>query len=352
MTRADWDRDRRRARERDRWDRRDRRRQWAEPEPDRSGWTDATASDGLPPAAPYPSRLPDQREYRSRGHGMAGPWGGSWDPWRRDRGHDGLILLPVRVAFMVIRIVFGVLFGHAAPAVLDAWRRRSEQRGLTPRRNADPVLAFERRQRRAWRRWWVRAAGTAVLAVGFTQVDGVVAHVAVGALALGCGAGAAVAGWRAWRLSRATPPTPPPAPVPLPPRGSPARSAMERLAEREKVLADLFGHLGGGADSARAVAADAAATLRVHASRVTSVDQARRGAPADSRASLDAALGSLQRQLDAGVAGYDALVVAAADALSASASLEAGDKVLAARLQDATDELAGLAAGLRDVTTR
>jgi hypothetical protein len=127
---------------------------------------------------------------------------------------------------------------------------------------------------------------------------------------------------------------------------------MDRLAEREKVLADLFGHLGAGADSACAVAADAAAALRVHAARVTSVDQARRGAPPDSRASLDTAVAGLRGQLDAGVAGYDALVVAAADALSASASVEAGDKVLAARLQDATDELAGLAAGLRDVTAR
>jgi hypothetical protein len=59
----------------------------------------------------------------------------------------------------------------------------------------------------------------------------------------------------------------------------------------------------------------------------------------------------LLRRLDDGVAGYDALVVAAADAVSASATFQAGEPVLAARLQDATDALAGLAAGLRDVST-
>jgi hypothetical protein len=359
MTR-DWDRYRRREHERwERFERRNRRR--AEPaEPDRSVWSDATASDSLPPEAPYPSRLSGHHGHhgylpRPRGRHQPGPWGGSWDPWHGQRGRhggEGLILLPLRLAFMIIRVVFGVLLGHGVPLARQGWRRYSEQRALSAARNVDPVAAFERRQRRAWRRVWARAAGAVVFVIGFTQVNGLAAHLGVGALAVGCAASAVVASWTAWRLSRATPPTPPPAPVPLPARGSPARPAMERLAERETVLADLFGHLGAGADSARAVAADAAAALRVHAARVTSVDRARRGAPADSRASLDTALATLRGQLDAGVAGYDALVVAAADALSASASVEAGDKVLTARLQDATDELAGLAAGLREVTAR
>jgi hypothetical protein len=98
------------------------------------------------------------------------------------------------------------------------------------------------------------------------------------------------------------------------------------------------------------VAADAAAGLRRHADRVTAVHRARVGAPPASRPGLDAALGVLLRQLDDGVSGYEALVVAAADAVSASATFQAGDPVLASRLTDATDALAGLAAGMRDVT--
>jgi hypothetical protein len=352
----DWDRYRRREQERwERFERRGRRRLGlpGEAGPDGSVWSEATASDSPPPEPPHPSQLPGAPRPRDRA-AYPGPWHGPGDPWRRHRGraagHEDLILLPVRIAFMIIRVVFRVVFGHGVPLARDGWRRYSEQRALSARRNVDPVAAFERTQRRAWRGFWTRAAGTVLFVIGFTQVDGLTAHVATGALAVGCGISAVGSGWRAWRLSRATPPAPPPAPVPLPPKGSPARPAMERLAERETVLADLFGHLGAGADSARAVAADAAAALRVHAARVTSVDRARRGAPPDARASLDTALASLRGQLDAGVAGYDALVVAAADALSASASVAAGDKVLSARLQDATDELAGLAAGLREVT--
>jgi hypothetical protein len=81
------------------------------------------------------------------------------------------------------------------------------------------------------------------------------------------------------------------------------------------------------------------------------VDRARSGAPPAARAGLDAALGVLVQQLDDGVAGYDALVVAAADAVSATATFKAGDPVLASRLTGATDALAGLAAGLREVTS-
>jgi hypothetical protein len=42
--------------------------------------------------------------------------------------------------------------------------------------------------------------------------------------------------------------------------------------------------------------------------------------------------------------------VAAADAVSASATLSVADPVLAQRLADATDALAGLARGLREVS--
>ena len=134
-----------------------------------------------------------------------------------------------------------------------------------------------------------------------------------------------------------------------PPRGCPARRPLDRLAERERALAGLLGHLGAAGDEPREVAADAAATLRELGARTTAVDRARRGAPPASAAGLDAAVAVLMRQLEAGVAAYDALVVAAADAVAASATLQAGDPVLLLRLTEATDSLAGLAQGLREV---
>ena len=56
-------------------------------------------------------------------------------------------------------------------------------------------------------------------------------------------------------------------------------------------------------------------------------------------AGLDAAVAVLVERLDAGVAAYAALVVAAADAVAASATLQAGDPVLLLRLTEATDSL-------------
>ncbi|HVQ91274.1 MAG TPA: hypothetical protein VMU51_09560 [Mycobacteriales bacterium] len=162
------------------------------------------------------------------------------------------------------------------------------------------------------------------------------------------GAEAALAGRKLRKLRRV--PEPLSAAGVLPPRGSAARPAMERLAERERVLAGLAVHLGPSAASTCAAATDAAGALYAHAARVTAIDQARRGARGPARHELDKALTGLLRQLDEGVARYDELVLAAAAAVSASASFQAGDQVLAARLVDATDALAGLAAGLRHVT--
>jgi hypothetical protein len=216
----------------------------------------------------------------------------------------------------------------------------------------DPARRFARRKRRARRALLLMALVTAGLAWITAQVaadrPGLQASQVFWAA---CTAIAAVqtagTGYRFWRLARTTPPLPAPQPLP---RDAAAYPAMRRLDEREQVLADLLSHVGAAADDTRGVAADAAAALRRHAGRVTAVDRARAGAPPASRPGLDSALAVLVKQLDDGVAGYEALVLAAAGAVSASASFQAGDPVLAARLGDATDRLAGLAAGLRDVT--
>jgi hypothetical protein len=305
----------------------------------RSGWWEHPGWGHSGRSGRARSRWQDPRPERAGQAGPA-PWGGSmmWIPW------------PVRLALGILR---GVVLTLASIVSVVAPAAGRGIRQLTERRR-DPVRVFERRKRLARLVVLVRG-GAALAAAGIAALVGsdsglqageIVWYSAAGVL----GVATVPAAVRAWRLSRLAPPALPPAPVPLPPRGTPARPAMERLDERERVLADLFTHLGAGADSARTVAADAAAGLRRHAARITTVDQARRGAPPESRAALDIAVGTLTGQLDAGVAGYENLVVAAADALSASASFQAGDPVLAARLQDATDDLAGLAAGLRDVT--
>lgn len=220
----------------------------------------------------------------------------------------------------------------------------------------DPVRRHERRKRWTRRSLIARSVATLGLAWVTMHVDPA-PGIELGELFWGTttvlvGAGAVGAGQRLWRLERTAPPVAPLRPAPLPPAGSAARGALQRLAERERVLGDLLLHLGPAAEDPRLVAADAAAALRLHGARIASVEAARRGAPAESRPGLDAAVAVLVRQLDGGVAGYDALVVAAADAVSASATLSVsvGDSVLAQRLTDATDALAGLARGLREIS--
>ncbi len=151
--------------------------------------------------------------------------------------------------------------------------------------------------------------------------------------------GAALAAMELRRLRRLPPP--PPKPV-RPPRDSPARAPLDRLAERERALHDLLSHLGDAADEPRRVATDAARGLRELGVRLTAVDRARRATPGTE---LDAAVAALAARLHDGVEGYAALVVAAADAVAADTGLRAPDL----RLQEATDALAGFAAGLRDL---
>jgi hypothetical protein len=234
-------------------------------------------------------------------------------------------------------------------AALPAFARRCRQ-ALAGRR--DPARRFARAKRRARRALTGYALLTVMLAWLTWNAAGHSAgaqlpEVLFGGLAVIAAVKTAGAGARVWQLAHTEPPRPAPAPLP---RNSPAYPAMRRLADRERVLADLVSHLGDAAADTRAVAADAAAGLRALADRITAVDRARDGAPRASRPGLDAALAVLLQRLDDGVISYEALVVAAADAVSASATFQAGDPVLAARLTDATDALAGLAAGLRDVT--
>jgi hypothetical protein len=205
----------------------------------------------------------------------------------------------------------------------------------------DPARKHAKRIRRARRK--VRTQAT--VAAGFAGLTGVavaasapeVAEVGLGAGAVLVGVAAARAGRRLATLHRQAPPPPRAA---RPPKDSPARVPLDRLAAQEQTLHTLLGHLGEAAAEPRRVAATAAAGLRDLGARLTAVHRAHRVA-----GGLHDAVAALRRQLDTGIAAYDALVVAAADAVAADAGL----RTAAPSLQEATDALEGLAAGLRAV---
>jgi hypothetical protein len=151
-----------------------------------------------------------------------------------------------------------------------------------------------------------------------------------------------------WHLQRTPMPAPPPT---LPPTGSAARTPMETLAARERTLGELLILLGPAAGDTAAEARAAATVLRGCADRVVTLEAARRDAPPDAAGDLDQATGAAADELIGGVRAYERLVSAAAKAVSASA----GDPAAAltdTRLREAADALAGLAAGLREISAR
>jgi hypothetical protein len=113
-------------------------------------------------------------------------------------------------------------------------------------------------------------------------------------------------------------------------------------------------------------AADAAeAGLRRQAQDLTGVLRARRSAPPEATAQLDATAALLHRQIHDGVDGFGDLVSAASEAVAASRALaEHGGVgvaglptrqlspgvVVSGELQGPTDQLRALAAGMRELT--
>lgn len=213
----------------------------------------------------------------------------------------------------------------------------------------DPVARLLRRRRRA--RWGLGLRAAFALGISFVAGWAVANGDVVG------GAFLAVVGVfaiysvvpavrRVWVLERTPLPAPPPAP---PPHGSAARQPMERLAARERTLANLFALLGPPGRDAAGEAAAAARALRVRAERIVVVEAARRDAPPQAIPELDDALISMCTTLNDGVDAYDRLVTAAAGAVSASID-DRTDALTAVRMADTTDALAGLARGLREVS--
>lgn len=165
--------------------------------------------------------------------------------------------------------------------------------------------------------------------------------------------GAGTAGIRALRLHRT--PLPAPASPPLPPAGSAARVPLARLASAEAALDELLALLArprhgaatlspDSAASIRDAAAEAGVTLRGTAQSLQAVERTVPTAPPGERAALAEAVYLLAGRLDEGVDELSRLVSVAGQVVAASST---GSPQ--ARLTEATDRLAGLAAGLREI---
>jgi hypothetical protein len=130
-------------------------------------------------------------------------------------------------------------------------------------------------------------------------------------------------------------PAPPPVPMPPPPQSAafPAVRRLEAVREELRRLLPLVAPAGReAAEEAWHAASEADTALRWQAARLAAVEPHRGVDP------------ELLRTLEEGVGCQERLVVAVADLVAASA-----DPLAAARLQDATDRLHGLAQGLREV---
>jgi hypothetical protein len=213
--------------------------------------------------------------------------------------------------------------------------RRSHERAVQAHAAAVARRArVLRSSRRAVPVWGAVAGTAAVAAVPATGGTGTL-------LLTVAGAGAARAGLAVRRLL-APPPVPPrpsapslgPAPVPHPrSAGFAAVRRLEQVRTDLQRLLPLVAPVGrDAAEEAWAAAAEADAALRWQAARLAAAEPYR---------GVDEAL--LATLLD-GVSAQERLVQAVADLVTASA-----DPHAAGRLQDVTDRLCGLAAGLREV---
>ncbi|WP_438387458.1 phage shock envelope stress response protein PspM [Actinopolyspora saharensis] len=179
------------------------------------------------------------------------------------------------------------------------------------------------------------------------------ASLGLGGIALAAGVGTVGALRHYRRLKRTPLPAAPPEPPRLPPRSSAAHEPMRQLAEAERSLHDSLNRLdtgiGQGDDpvsGARSTAAEVAVALRSVADRLEAVEGTLEHAPGEQRRELEEEIRRMRAELDEGVERYGSLVAAAGRAIAAGGSSDQRDH----RMQDATDRLAGLAEGLRELS--
>ncbi|NYH78009.1 hypothetical protein FHR84_001331 [Actinopolyspora biskrensis] len=179
------------------------------------------------------------------------------------------------------------------------------------------------------------------------------ASLGLGGIALAAGVGTVGAVRRYRRLKRTPLPESPPEPSRLPSRTSAAYEPMRQLADAERSLYDSlnrldagFGQGGDPVSGARSTGADVAAALRSVADRLEAVEDTVEHAPGEQRRELEEEIRRMRSELDDGVERYGALVAAAGRAIAAGGNSDRRDH----RMQDATDRLAGLAEGLRELS--
>ena len=141
----------------------------------------------------------------------------------------------------------------------------------------------------------------------------------------------------------------------LPREKSAARVPMQRLAEAETALRDLMSQLSdphGGpsvprhvVDDARRTATETAERLRTIAAKVEAVEAATTHANADQRAALEDGTQDLLTHLERGLDGYRGLIAAAGQLVLAGSPNPLPDELV-----EATDNLAGLAAALQELS--
>lgn len=208
----------------------------------------------------------------------------------------------------------------------------------------DPTVRHERalnRARSAVRRRVIAAAGlTGATAVvipyrGVGWVDVVWAAAATAA-----GASAVFAGRYLRQLQRRPPP------VRVPRRTSAARPAIDRLTRAGAALPELLRRVGAVAGETAAEAAAADRSLRELAACVDSVESALQVTPPEAHAGLAQARAALLARLDEGTVAYERLVAVAAECVAVAAG--GPDDGARSRLQEATERLHGLAAGLSE----
>lgn len=129
-------------------------------------------------------------------------------------------------------------------------------------------------------------------------------------------------------------------------RGSAALAAWERLDRAARTMRALTGRLRSADQEALREATGVERELRELTTRVTSLEQALRAAPAQAQPPLQELRADHVARLEEGVGAYEQFVVAAAGYLSESARLGDPPGPAVTGLTDATDRLRGVTAGL------
>lgn len=228
--------------------------------------------------------------------------------------------------------MFGNLLGRVAETV-GAWQ--------------DPALRHQRaltRARDSLRRRITLAAGLSGATAVLLPYGGGLGLPDVGWSAAAA-ASIASAYWARRRLAELRDYVPPPA---VPRRLSPARPAVDRLARGAATLRAMLVRLGSAAEDTWSEADAAERSLRELAARVELIDAALTVAPVEVHPGLHEARQTLLVRLDEGTQAYELLVAAAAQCVAATAGAP-GDAFARRRLEEATERLHGLAAGLHEV---